>query len=304
MGWRWVAAVADMRQLPFREASFDAVICADNSLPHLLTEDDVLTALRGMRHVLRPGGVLVLTVRPYDAILRERPGSTAPRTSTLPDGRRAVTFQLWHWHDDGEHYDLEHFQLIPHDTDGTRGTDRPHDTDGTRGTDRPHGTDSPHRSGGTRDTDDWRLAVRRATYWAISRQQLTDLVLRAGFTDVRWDDPDGPASPDDGHGRPAAPPVGTTDRAGTGTSTAAVRRATAIRPGGASPARRWIAAGRMFGTSRTEPTRRTRRLHREHPVSSSPSSRPPSRSPARRGTETAGQRQRHQVRSPFPLILF
>ncbi|GGJ30523.1 class I SAM-dependent methyltransferase [Streptomyces brasiliensis] len=30
------AAVADMRALPFRPAAFDAVVCTDNSLPHLL----------------------------------------------------------------------------------------------------------------------------------------------------------------------------------------------------------------------------------------------------------------------------
>ena len=36
-GSRLPAAAADMRQLPFRETSFDAVICADNSLPHLLS---------------------------------------------------------------------------------------------------------------------------------------------------------------------------------------------------------------------------------------------------------------------------
>src|SRR5690606_10797519 len=32
---------ADMRRLPFRDASFDAVVCADNSLPHLLDADSV-----------------------------------------------------------------------------------------------------------------------------------------------------------------------------------------------------------------------------------------------------------------------
>ena len=88
-----VAAVADMRQLPFREASFDAVICADNSLPHLLTEDDVPPRSRGIRRVLRPSGMLVLTVRPYDA-----DPTRAPRLHCAPhiDAARrtaAVTFQ-------------------------------------------------------------------------------------------------------------------------------------------------------------------------------------------------------------------
>jgi SAM-dependent methyltransferase len=41
-------AVADLRALPFPRHTFDGVICADNSLPHLVTESGVLTALREM----------------------------------------------------------------------------------------------------------------------------------------------------------------------------------------------------------------------------------------------------------------
>ena len=55
-----VTAAADMRRLPFADARFDAVVCADNSLPHLLTEPDVRTALTEMRRVLRPAGRLVV----------------------------------------------------------------------------------------------------------------------------------------------------------------------------------------------------------------------------------------------------
>ncbi|WP_323181208.1 class I SAM-dependent methyltransferase [Streptomyces virginiae] len=49
-------AVADMRALPFAGTSFDAVVCADNALPHLLTARDVTAALTETRRVLRPGG--------------------------------------------------------------------------------------------------------------------------------------------------------------------------------------------------------------------------------------------------------
>jgi glycine/sarcosine N-methyltransferase len=180
-----VTAVADMRHLPFADSSFDAVVCADNSLPHLLTEEDVLPALSGMRRVLRRGGALALTVRAYDAILRERPVSITPQPSTLPDGRRTVTFQLWHWHEDGERYDLEHFQLLPDDRDfqllpGNRGPSAPLALAQGLGA-----------AGAEAGSGGWRVAVRRATYWALSRQRLTGLVLAAGFTDPRWDDPDG-----------------------------------------------------------------------------------------------------------------
>ncbi|WBO61838.1 class I SAM-dependent methyltransferase [Streptomyces camelliae] len=144
------AAVADMRRLPFPDAEFDAVVCADNALPHLLTEQDVLAALTEMRRVLRPAGRLLVSTRPYDDVLRDRPASTPPQVHRGADGDgRTVTFQLWHWHEDGEHYDLEHFQLLP--ADGA-----------------------------------WRVEVRRSTYWALGRDRLTSLVADAGFTDPEW----------------------------------------------------------------------------------------------------------------------
>ncbi|MZD05316.1 methyltransferase domain-containing protein [Streptomyces sp. SID5785] len=143
-------AVADMRRLPFPDGHFDAVVCADNALPHLLTEPDVHAALTEMRRVLRPGGRLLLSTRPYDELLREQPESTPPQVHG--GDARTVTFQLWHWHEDGEHYDLEHFQL--------------------------------HPAAGT-----WQVDVRRTTYWALTRDRLSALVRDAGFTDPEWRTP-------------------------------------------------------------------------------------------------------------------
>lgn len=103
---------SDMRALPFADASFDVVLAADNALPHLLTSDDMLAALREMRRVLRPGGRLILSTRDYDEIRRKRPLSTPP--SVGPG--RVVWFQLWHW--DGDQYELEMFRL--HEADSWR----------------------------------------------------------------------------------------------------------------------------------------------------------------------------------------
>lgn len=146
-------AAADMRRLPFPDGRFDVVVCADNSLPHLLSEQDVLDALAEMHRVLRPAGRLLVSTRPYDELLRDRPSSTPPQVHRTGDGggqgERTVTFQLWHWHDDGEHYDLEHFQLLPGDVE-------------------------------------WRVQVRRVTYWAIGRQTLAALAAEAGFVGAQW----------------------------------------------------------------------------------------------------------------------
>ncbi|MGK5632632.1 class I SAM-dependent methyltransferase [Streptomyces sp. URMC 123] len=145
-------AAADMRRLPFRPGSFDAVVCADNALAHLLTAEDAHTALTGMRRALRPGGLLLLSLRPYETARRERRPATVPQVSHTPTGR-AVTFQLWHWHDDGERYDMELFQLLP-------------------------------------DGDDWRVQVRRTTSWALRRDQVGELVAGAGFEGLDWLEPE------------------------------------------------------------------------------------------------------------------
>ncbi|WP_030605715.1 class I SAM-dependent methyltransferase [Streptomyces fulvoviolaceus] len=142
-------AAADMRHLPFVSSVFDVVVCADNALPHLLSAQDVTAALRGMRRVLREDGLLLLTVRSYNGT---RPTSTPPQVSQTPDGR-VITFQLWHWHEDGERYDLEHIQLIP-------------------------------------AADTWTARARRTTYWALNRDQLTEFAAEAGFTDLSWHTPE------------------------------------------------------------------------------------------------------------------
>ncbi len=144
--------MADMRSLPFQDATFDVVLCADNSLPHLITAEHLRTALDEMRRVLRSEGLLLISTRPYDQIRETHPTSTTPQLHGTGT-KRTVTFQLWNWHADGERYDLEHFQLTP-------------------------------------NGDDWSVAVRRSTYWAISSQQLATLAMQAGFDRPTWIPPE------------------------------------------------------------------------------------------------------------------
>ena len=53
-------------------AGFDAVTCIGNSLPHLLDDESLSTALSDFAHTLRPGGILIVQNRNYDRVLRER----------------------------------------------------------------------------------------------------------------------------------------------------------------------------------------------------------------------------------------
>lgn len=141
-------AVADMRRPPVADGSFDVVLCADNALCHLLTASDVVAALSRLRRVLRDGGRLVLSVRDYEEARRSRPESTPLQVSTA-GGRRSVTFQLWHWHDDAQRYDFEHLQV--------------------------------HES-----QAGWRTERRSSTLWALTRAEIAGFAAEAGFIGLAW----------------------------------------------------------------------------------------------------------------------
>jgi len=97
--------VADMRSIASAVvAPFDVVLAFDNSIPHLLTDGDILTAFRQFKAVLRPGGVCICSVRDYDQLQRGVP-------VTLPYGEhsrgpdRFLVRQEWIWHGP-MHYDV------------------------------------------------------------------------------------------------------------------------------------------------------------------------------------------------------
>jgi SAM-dependent methyltransferase len=93
-------SAADMRNLSAVPASgFDAVLAADNALPHLLSTEDLKQALDSISGRLSPGGILLASIRDYDHILAERPNVDLPRF--FWDGkRRRIVHQVWDWHDD------------------------------------------------------------------------------------------------------------------------------------------------------------------------------------------------------------
>jgi len=80
------------------ESRFDAVICMDNALPHLESAEQLLQAAKQFRARLRPGGLLMASIRDYDRLMEERPVTQGP-SFYADQGRRRIVFQVWDWVD-------------------------------------------------------------------------------------------------------------------------------------------------------------------------------------------------------------
>lgn len=91
---------ADFRALSktFSER-FDIVICMDNALPHMLTEEDLAAAVASIAERLKEGGIFVLSIRDYDALLKDKPAYSPPYIHKTEKGQR-VAFQTWDWNGD------------------------------------------------------------------------------------------------------------------------------------------------------------------------------------------------------------
>jgi len=67
-----VFKISDFMRLTktFKNEKFDAVICIGNSLPHLSSDQELTKALYEMHNVLNKGGLLVLSQRNYDKLVK------------------------------------------------------------------------------------------------------------------------------------------------------------------------------------------------------------------------------------------
>ncbi len=149
---------------------FDVVICMDNALSHLLDDADLRQAARQMRARLRSDGLLVASIRDYDSVVKGTPASEGPVIQGLPgvagqtgagrpratlphvfedaNGRR-IAFQVWDWADDGRSYAINQFFL--------------------------------------RETEaGWSASHYVSRFRALLRDELSEILLAAGFSDIRW----------------------------------------------------------------------------------------------------------------------
>jgi SAM-dependent methyltransferase len=93
------AGVADMRQVHSSVlGAFDVVIAFDNSVAHLLNDDDLRTAFQEFLAVLRPGGAFMCSVRDYDKFQRGEP-ATIDHGTREERGQIYSLAQQWSWND-------------------------------------------------------------------------------------------------------------------------------------------------------------------------------------------------------------
>lgn len=81
--------------------TFDILICMDNALPHMLSSSALESAIKSITSRMAEGGMLVASIRDYDALLMSKPSYSPPYIHKTDKGRR-VSFQTWDW--EGDHY--------------------------------------------------------------------------------------------------------------------------------------------------------------------------------------------------------
>jgi SAM-dependent methyltransferase len=141
-------SVCDMRRAGEHHGTgFDVVLSCDNSVPHLLTDQDILLAFQQMLACLAAGGGCIVTVRNYEQEKRGK-NIVKPYGVRIDHGKRYLVFQVWDF--EGDQYDLA-FYFVEEDLSAS--TVRTH--------------------------------VMRSRYYAVSIAKLLELLRRAGFHNVR-----------------------------------------------------------------------------------------------------------------------
>ncbi|HVZ46981.1 MAG TPA: class I SAM-dependent methyltransferase [Ramlibacter sp.] len=139
----------DMRRAHEGHGSgFDVVVCADNALPHLLTDEEILQALGQMFECLLPGGGCIVTVRDYQGLMKAGKGLLVPYPLHESAAKRYIVFQQLEFK--GAYCSVR-FCIVQEDL-------------------------------ATRESS---VRVMKTHYYAVSTDRLCELMREAGFTDVQ-----------------------------------------------------------------------------------------------------------------------
>ena len=140
-------SAADMREAYAHHGrEFDVIISCDNAVPHLLTDDDILTAFRQILQCTHPGGGCLVSVRDYEKEDLSKP-QLKPYGIRKENGVRWLILQLWD--PKGATYDFTLYFIED------------------------------------RDDSECRTYALRSTYYAIGISRLIALMTEAGFKDVK-----------------------------------------------------------------------------------------------------------------------
>jgi SAM-dependent methyltransferase len=141
-------SVADMRRVHARHRRlFDVVIACDNSIPHLLSDEEILVAFEEFHRCLPPGGLCLISVRDYATLDMSAQAQLHPYGVRHVGGARYVLLQVWELH--APLYDTTFYVI-------------------------------EHREGAQPVT-----RACQATYYAVPISKLIRLMEQAGFSEVR-----------------------------------------------------------------------------------------------------------------------
>jgi glycine/sarcosine N-methyltransferase len=141
----FVADMLNLTEIP--GGDFDAVICMDNALPHLESDEQLFQAATQIRRKLRPGATFMGSIRDYDSLIKERPVAQRPAFSS-DQGSRRIVHQVWDWSDERRYT----FHLYI--TRALQG--------------------------------DWETQHYVSNYRAVLREELSRILQAAGFVSCRW----------------------------------------------------------------------------------------------------------------------
>lgn len=109
--------VADMREVKeVFPGPFDVVISCDNSIPHLLTDADILLAFKQFYQCTKEGGLCLVSVRDYAQMEHHDGKKMFPRTVHPIEDGQLVMFDVW----DFEQNQYEITTYIIEDTGGSQ----------------------------------------------------------------------------------------------------------------------------------------------------------------------------------------
>lgn len=144
--------VVDMKELEQKVAGrFDVVLSCDNSLPHILEDDDLVLVGKNILSKLNSAGIFIGSIRDYDRLLQRKQRSTNPVVSVV-ENKKTITFQLWNWKEDNT-YIVNHYTV--------------------------------KEQNGVCET-----TLRKTKYRVYTRKEITNCFLKAGFGKVDWLMPD------------------------------------------------------------------------------------------------------------------